>query len=88
MVRSEIDFAVSVALPSKRAFYDASHVIIECLHFNPPRAPLKRFFQFNSLEFDLISVSGQNPTIPVHLPFKIRNQFAKFLSNADILKMI
>ena len=70
------------------AVENASHVIIEYPHFNPPRAPLKRFFQFNSLEFDLISVSGQNPIIPVHLQFKVRDQFAKFLTNDDILKMI
>ena len=83
MVRSERFFRFGCP-----AAENASHIIIVCPHFNPPRAPLKRFFQCNGPEFDFISVSGQNPTIPVHLQFKIRDQFAKFLIKADIIKII
>ena len=67
------------------ALENACHVIIECPNFNPSRAPLKRFFQFNNLDFGFISVSGQNPAIPVYLQFKIRDNFVKFLTNSDIL---
>ena len=78
MVRSETDFADSAALPSKTPL----------ISIPPGLLSTKRFFQLNCLEFDFISVSGQNPTIPVHFKFKIRDRSAKFLTNADILKMI
>ena len=70
------------------ALENACHVIIECPNFNPSRAPLKRFFQFNNLDFGFISVSGQNPAIPVHSQFKIRDHFVKFLTSSDLLYMI
>ena len=44
MVRSERFFRFGCP-----AAENASHIIIVCPHFNPPRVPLKRFFQCNGL---------------------------------------
>ena len=64
---------------------DAEHVVLNCLHLEQYRAPLRSFLRRNSLTLDWATVFGLNQDIPSNLQHHIQHQLGSFLSASGLL---